>query len=397
MTDIEKYEAESTSQLENLPTEVLLQILAHIDDVHCLWNVITSSPASFRVFSQYSADIFWQSVSESTITPQTQDIIRFVIQLRAGAHEETGLDEIFRKIKDREAGIVLGKSEEAGYDFESRDASKVPSLSVLRSVLSTAAQVHCLTRSCIDHNLQQLIDAKARGRLEWAPEDDRARRPSWVEEQRVLRAFWRLQLIYELKLAVTTSRVRDTLGTSHHANDFDIQSFYDSSNSNLKVAYHEVMTAIEYVRRLKTCRRNSSGSETHRLPRLTWPAKDIEPSSRRVPPSSAMRRSSLVLPADGLWIVDSMSRGAHSPIKYAGFEPYRALGFAIWDRHRLAELGLASPPGHGRVTGLGSYFSYWLRLLDSCDLARAEEVMREVENQGGRLGPLQPMIQDNAS
>ncbi|KAJ0275943.1 hypothetical protein COL940_008556 [Colletotrichum noveboracense] len=362
MTDIEKYEAESTSQLENLPTEVLLQILAHIDDVHCLWNIITSSPASFRVFSQYSADIFWQSISESTITPQTQDIIRFVIQLRAGAHEETGLDEIFRKIKDREAGIVLGKSEEAGYDFESRDASKLPSLSVLRSVLSTAAQVHCLTRSCIDHNLQQLVDAKARGRLEWAPEDDRARRPSWVEEQRVLRAFWRLQLIYELKLAVNTSRVRDTPGTSDHANDFDIQSFYDSSNSNLKVAYHEVMTAIE-----------------------------------RVPTTVAMRRSSLVLPADGLWIVDSMSRGAHSPIKYAGFEPYRFLGFAIWDRHRLAELGLASPPGHGRVTGLGSYFSYWLRLLDARDLARAEEVMREVENQGGRLGPLQPMIQDNAS
>uniref|UniRef100_L2G4F1 F-box domain-containing protein n=1 Tax=Colletotrichum fructicola (strain Nara gc5) TaxID=1213859 RepID=L2G4F1_COLFN len=396
MTDIEKYEAESTSQLENLPTEVLLQILAHIDDVHCLWNVITSSPASYRVFNQYSAEIFWQSISESTITPQTQDIICFVIQLRAGAHEDTGLDEIMRKIKDREAGIVLGKSEEAGYDFENRNASKVPSLGILRSVLSTAAQVHCLTRSCIDHNLQQLIDAKAKRRLEWAPEDERSRRPSWVEEQRVLRAFWRLQLIFELKLAVTTSRVRDTPGTSGHANDFDIQSFYDSSNSNLKVAYHEVMTAVEYVRHLAR-RRNNSDSETHRLPQLTWPAKDIQPSSRRVPTTVAMRRSSLVLPADGLWIVDSMSRGAHSPIKYAGFEPYRALGFAIWDRHRLPELGLASPPGHGRVTGLGSYFSYWLRLLDARDLAQAEEVMREVENQGGRLGPLQPMIQDNAS
>ncbi|KAF5520196.1 hypothetical protein CGCA056_v008179 [Colletotrichum aenigma] len=397
MTDRKIHEAESTSQLENLPTEVLLQILAHIDDVHCLWNVITSSPASYRVFNQYSTEIFWQSISESIITPQTQDIIRFVIQLRAGAHKETGLDEIMRKIKDREAGIVLGKSEETGYQFANRDASKAPSLSVLRTVLSTASQVHCLTRSCIDHHLQQLIDAKARGRLEWAPEDERARKPSWVEEQRVLRAFWRLQLIYELKLAVTTSRVRDTPGVSDHVNDFDMQSFYDSSNSNLKVAYHEVMTAIEYVRHLKARRRNSSDSETHRLPQLTWPAKDIEPSARRVPTSSAMRRSSLVLPADGLWIVDSMSRGAHSPIKYAGFEPYRALGFAIWDRHRLAELGLASPPGHGRVTGLGSYFSYWLRLLNARDLAQAEEVMREVENQGGRLGPLQPMIQDNAS
>ncbi|KAH0430060.1 hypothetical protein CcaCcLH18_08006 [Colletotrichum camelliae] len=397
MTDTKIHEAESTSQLENLPTEVLLQILAHVDDVHCLWNVITSSPASYRVFNQYSAEIFSQSISDSIITPQTQDIIRFVIQLRAGAHEKTGLDEIIRKIKDREAGIVLGKSEEAGYDFASRDVSRVPSLSVLRTVLSTAAQVHCLTRACIDHHLQQLIDAKARGQLEWAPGDERARKPSWVEEQRVLRAFWRLQLIFELRLAANTLRVQHTPGTRDWMDDFDIESFYDSSNSNLKVAYHEVMTAIKYVRHLETGGRSSSGSKTDRLPQLTWPAKDIKPSSSRVPTSSAMRRSSLVLPADGLWIVDSMSRGAHSPIKYAGFEPYRALGFAIWDRHRLADLGLASPPGHGRVTGLGSYFSYWLRLLDVNDLARAEEVMREVENQGGRLGPLQPMIQDNAS
>ncbi|KAF9873158.1 hypothetical protein CkaCkLH20_09321 [Colletotrichum karsti] len=387
-----------TSRFENLPTEVLIHILTHIDDFHCVWNLLISSPASYRIFNHYSKEIFWPAISESTIPSQTQDIIRFIIQLRAGAFQKTNLNDIIRKIKDREGGIVLGKSEELGYDLPTRDSTKVPSLGVLRAVLRTAAQVHCLSRSCIEHYLRQLAAAKEMGRVEWLSREEPMENASWLEEQRVLRALWRVQLVLELRQAARTSDVLCPPEDPECGASLDLESFYDSRTSNLKAAYHEVMTVLDY---LQTLEDGKSGAGLSRRDSLPLPPvsslKDLRPATMRTPDTAMMRRSHLVMPTDSLWIVDSMGRGAHSPIKYAGFEPYRSLGFAVWDRHRLAHLGLASPPGHGRVTGLGSYFSCWLRLLSAEDLARAEERMREAESQGGRLEPLQPMIQDNAS
>ncbi|TDZ35494.1 hypothetical protein C8035_v009168 [Colletotrichum spinosum] len=384
---------ESPLQFEQLPTEVLVDILASICDIHCLWSLLLASPASHRVFNRYSEEIFWPAISDSIVPSQTQEVVSFILLLRAGAFRTTKLDDIIRKIKDREAGIVLGKSEELGYDFPTADTSKRPSLGDKRRILSLAAQVHCLSRSCIDHCLNQLAVARAEKRADWTGADDQIRRPSWVEEQRVVRAVWRIQLVFELKRAARSGLV--LCARDDAADELNIQDFYDSSTSNLKAAHHEVMTAAEYLDHVHGTARPAASREG--LPAPTWPLYNFSPSSLRMPTTGALRRSSMVLPTDGLWIVDSMSRGAHSPIKFAGFGPYRALGFAIWDRHRLADMGLASPPGQGRVTGLGSYFSYWLRLLSADDVVKAEEAMREVESQGGRLGPLQPMIQDNES
>ncbi|KAF6790746.1 hypothetical protein CSOJ01_14479 [Colletotrichum sojae] len=388
---------EATSQFESLPTEVLIQILASILDIHCLWTLLTASPASYRVFNRYSDEIFWPSISDGVLPTQTQELVRFLLHLRAGAFQKTRLGDVTRKIKDREAGIVLGtcKGGVLGYDFPTMDPSKEPSLEVMRAIIAVAGRIRCLSGACIDYYIERVTSVRAEGRAGESLSFEIVTPPSWVEEQRVIRAFWRIQLIHELKLAAREDRILRSAAAAEEEDGLDAGSFYDSSISNLKAAHHEVMTAIEFLRdspALADWKHNSD-----QLPPPTGPARYSPPSTLRMPSSSALRQSSLVMPTDGLWIVDSMSRGAHSPIKYAGFEPYRALGFAIWDRQSLADMGLASPPGHGRVTGLGSYFSCWLRLLSPSDLVLAEECMREAESQGGRLGPLQPMIQDNAS
>ncbi|KAK2018036.1 hypothetical protein LZ32DRAFT_599919 [Colletotrichum eremochloae] len=389
---------ESDARFEDLPTEILLQILTQINDIHCLWNLLISSPAAGRVFNQYCDDIFWPSVRDGVIPPQTQDVIRCIVSLRSGAFRSTPLDQLASKIRDREAGIVLGQSSELGYNLPTMDTTAKPSLTVMRSILAVASQVHALSRLCISHYLATLSAAKAGGRLDTAPEGLVDGQPSWVEEQRTIRAFWRVQLVLELNLAARTFQVVQSSddGTGD-ARELDVEAFYDSTTSNLKVAYHEVMTAVDFLKENVLGETPYNVTVLNRMPSNKRPAMSISPSTARMPLDSATRRSSLVLPADGLWIVDSMARNAHSPIKYAGFGPYRKMGFAIWDRERLARLGLASPPGHGRVTGLGSYFSFWLNLLDTYEMSRAEERMREAECRGGRLDPLQPMIQDNAS
>ncbi|KAK1594179.1 uncharacterized protein LY79DRAFT_578807 [Colletotrichum navitas] len=388
---------ESDTYLENLPTEVLLQILTQITDIHCLWNLLASSPAAGRVFNQYCDDIFWPSVLDGIIPPQTQDVIRCVVSLRSGAFRNTPLDQLAGKIRDREAGIVLGQSSELGYSLPTIDTTAKPSLTVMRSILAVATRIHSLSRLCIGHYLATLSAAKAGGRLGTAPEGLTDGQLSWVEEQRTIRAFWRVQLVHELNLAARTSKVQSSDEGAGTPGELDVEAFYDSTTSNLKVAYHEVMTALDFLKESELGKAPGQTTALKRMPSKNHPGMSISPSTARMPPDPATRRSSLVLPADGLWIVDSMGRNAHSPIKYAGFGPYRKMGFAIWDRERLARLGLASPPGHGRVTGLGSYFSFWLNLLDTQEMSRAEERMREAECRGGRLDPLQPMIQDNAS
>lgn len=388
---------ESLSQFENLPTEVLLQILVQISDIHCLWNLLISSPIASHIFNQYSNDIFWPAISNSIVPSQTQDIIRCIVSLRAGAFRNTPLDHLVRKIRDREAGIVLGQSSDMSYSFPTMDSARIPSLDVLRSVLATASRIHAMSRLCISHYLDRLLLARAEGRLEESSQWPKSDRLSWVEEQRIIRAFWRIQLVFELRLAARTSQVRNSPQHVKELNDLDIGAFYDSSTSNLKAAYHEVMTVLEYLRGTKLFSGVKTVTLLGRIPSPDSSPESIAPSTIAMPVTSATRGSALVLPADGLWIVDSMARNTHSPIKYAGFQPYRSLGFAIWDRDRLARLGLASPPGQGRVTGLGSYFSFWVRLLSPQDINRAEKRMREAEHRGGRLEPLQPMIQDNAS
>ncbi|KAK1974110.1 hypothetical protein LZ30DRAFT_608892 [Colletotrichum cereale] len=383
----------SDAYFENLPTEVLLQILTQVTDIHCLWNLLISSPAAGRVFNKYCDDVFWPSVLDGIIPSQTQDVIRCIVSLRSGAFRKTPLDQLAGKIRDREAGIVLGQSSELGYSLPTMDTTAKPSLTVMRSVLAVASQVNALSRLCIGHYLATLSAAKAEGRLDPASEKSVDDRPSWVEEQRAIRAFWRVQLVLELNLAARTSKVQSSGRGTDAPTELDVEAFYDSTTSNLKVAYHEVMTAVDFLKGGDFGKTLSPATLSNRMPSNDCPS----PSTAGMPLDSATRRSSLVLPADGLWIVDSMGRNAHSPIKYAGFGPYRRMGFAIWDRERLARLGLASPPGHGRVTGLGSYFPFWLNLLDPLEMSRAQEKMREAECRGGRLDPLQPMIQDNAS
>ncbi|OHE96842.1 hypothetical protein CORC01_07809 [Colletotrichum orchidophilum] len=386
-------------QFEGLPTEVLLQILTQIDDLHCLWNLLTSSPIASRVFNQLKNEVFWPAITENNLPSQTQKVIRCIISIRAGAYQNTPQHTLAARISDREAGIVLGQSSDADYILPTMDISKSPNVSVMRSVLATASRIHSLSRLCINHYIASLAAARIEGRLD-APDisacDDEL---SWVEEQRMIRAFWRIQVVLEMNLAARKSQLLSTEGEEKDLKPkvLDIRSFYDSTSTNFKAAYHEVMTAIDYLTAFVDSKSDGGTALVDRMPPPDLPIEDISPSSRGMPATSDTRRSALVLPADSLWIVDSMGRNAHSPMKYAGFEPYRNMGFAIWDRHRLAKLGLASPPGHGRVTGLGSYFSSWVKLLSPEDMARAEGKMREAEYRGGRLDPLQPMIQDNAS
>ncbi|KAK1674171.1 hypothetical protein BDP55DRAFT_668040 [Colletotrichum godetiae] len=385
-------------KFEGLPTEVLLHILTQIDDVHCLWNLLISSPILSRVFNHYSDDIFWPAVTENYIPSQTQKVIRCVISIRAGAYQNTPHLTLAARISDREAGIVLGQSSDSDYILPTMDPTKGPDLTVMRSILATASRLHSLSRLCISHYQDSLVAAKTEGRLD-VPDLSATDKLSWCEEQRMIRAFWRVQVVLEMNLAARRSQL---LGTKGEGKDLktevlDIKSFYDSTSTNFKAAYHEVMTAIDYLQTLSTSKTHSVTALVDRMPPSESPIEDISPSARGMPATPDSRRSALVLPADSLWIVDSMGRNAHSPMKYAGFEPYRKMGFAIWDRDRLARLGMASPPGHGRVTGLGSYFPKWVKLLGSQDMARAEGKMREAECRGGRLDPLQPMIQDNAS
>jgi len=57
-------------------------------------------------------------------------------------------------------------------------------------------------------------------------------------------------------------------------------------------------------------------------------------------------------------------------LQYASFNPYRKLGFALWDEKTMAELGFWLPQVMDKPS---EYCSIWLNVLNEKEIAQAIE------------------------
>jgi hypothetical protein len=118
---------------------------------------------------------------------------------------------------------------------------------LLRRFVSLTHEIHVLAHSCIDHYIQRSLDMRPSSLIKHGASDippygrdwlkeryDRAESrpyqphstgpPSWVEEQRAIKAMWRIHFFFEIKLApiiwTTSFHFRYRPGFQHilHAN-----------------------------------------------------------------------------------------------------------------------------------------------------------------------------------
>ncbi|KAL7928172.1 hypothetical protein V8C35DRAFT_256473 [Trichoderma chlorosporum] len=442
-----KHDSENLPNIENLPEKTLLQIIGHLPGLDTLWNLLTASPRSFRLFDSQPLAIIEQIFSgpNSILPPKVQEIIRAVILTRAGALPFKTRDEMryqfihhklpLRVIKDKTC-IPFGPDRLAATDITA---------SVFRSVVATAHHISALGHACLTYYLEQVYNSslfapqhaqtplphcKIRGAN--PPEADKtpawyqvfvgtpykvidAGPPSWVEEMRVTRAMWLIQLVGDVR-----SYVFNNFSTSGWSYD-DINSTFPNSTGLVRdgtsySAADEVGTALRYLEKLDI---QTKGKPFYKLPKLPENAKPVNPVTPlpdpceatwggvgilynyghkvvKIPPTPEIRnraknpqlsaaslrgqtRASLESKAPALTMFRHFTEEKRygPPMSEARwYDAYQGFGLAFWDKRRMQLLGLLGE-GQQNERDLDFYCFAWESLMGAERVEAAMAMLRE--------------------
>ncbi|KAL1967129.1 hypothetical protein VTN77DRAFT_3420 [Rasamsonia byssochlamydoides] len=206
---------------EQCPIEILLAITRLSPDLSSLHNLIQACPPIAHAFRKNGPEIV-DSVMRISLPMQIQAIIHIIVLIRSSSLASPSLDEFIQVYAPPTASPNIPTS-----------LSKATSLVILHGILTSAYQIWLLTHACLQyyinqcmaHQLSHLADStstveiignslKSGADEEWRESpmynaSIQGRRyqlhssgpPSEVEEQRVARAFWLVQMLYDLQNA----------------------------------------------------------------------------------------------------------------------------------------------------------------------------------------------------
>ncbi|KAJ6786118.1 hypothetical protein PWT90_02474 [Aphanocladium album] len=208
--------------LETLPYELLLHVLCNLPDLTTLDSVLRASPAAYRLFDSgaCAVEIFECVLSDGCVYDHIQVLMRQIALLRSGSRPfPPGYTEYtswtvapgiasFRRQVIEESLRHSSRQKASAAGFAPKRLHRDTEPCILRSILVTARRLTVISLDCIEFYLTGLAQLTSET-------DDQtslvaALPTGWSEEQRCLRALWRLQLIFEVKRAAR----RGTLGWS---------------------------------------------------------------------------------------------------------------------------------------------------------------------------------------
>ncbi len=210
--------------LEALPYELLLQVLCNLPDLTTLDSLLRASPASYRLLDHgtCAVEVFECILSDGCLCDHVQVVMRQVALLRSGTRPfPPGYTEYtpwpvapgvasFRRqvIEESLRHSSRQKASPAGCAPKRLDRDTAPC--IVRGLLVTARRLTLVSLDCLGFYLDALAHMTNESDYSHASASVSALPPQWSEEQRCLRALWRLQLVFDLKRAAR----RGTLGWS---------------------------------------------------------------------------------------------------------------------------------------------------------------------------------------
>ncbi|KAL7810693.1 hypothetical protein V8C44DRAFT_111620 [Trichoderma aethiopicum] len=447
----------SPPNIEDIPDKILLQIITLLPGLDTLWNLLTASPRCFRLFNNQPLTIIEHIFASPTsiLPPKIQELVRAVILTRGGILPFKSLDNFkYRFIQHKvpvqttrdKTCITLGPDTLSNHNIQP---------SVYRSVVATAHHISALAHACLSFYLSQVhnpdIFAPQHAQLPLPkylprgsnpPEGDTtpawhqvfygipyevvdAGPPSWVEEMRVVRALWVIQLVGDVRSLV----LKDLRSSGWSYDDINktLPKWADAlaQDGTMNSGAEEIRTVLAY---LETLGITNNGKPFYKLPKLPPGAKPVNPVTplpdpceatwggigiiynhghktvKLPPPPSALQhasglqlsesslrgqtRSSLEKESPAVTMLRHFTEGNSRyglPITNARLEIYRPFGLALWDRRRLCLLGLL---GEGRMDerDLDYYCFAWESLMDGEWVRHIRRVLREgveLEGSGG--------------
>ncbi|KAI1290529.1 hypothetical protein F5Y03DRAFT_388793 [Xylaria venustula] len=420
--------------LERLPPEILLPILKQLPELTSLYRLLRASPKVCRLFETYGVEIFEAILNSGIIHKYTSAIIRIVAMLRSST--------LPPDVKDLSSFIDMYVYETQLLRYERQEVrpplrlSPATPTTVLRGIMVSHCKNECLMISCLKFYLDRfrplkplhVVDPNEWENYEWhgveevpasefigswevkppvRPAEVRdIGPPTWVEEQRVLRAFWRNQLFLQLKIGATDGTLssvwpeNSVRGISRHDDatslwcfggymadpDFDDGRCWHANVSfyywtgDFAVENELVRSALEYAAENRQDIIHPEFSQVER----DWPTS--KPTQREVEEldsytSFAAEYFQQLSGKDG---EHNMSYAA-SPLQHVPWSPFRRLGFAIWCRNRLSNYGFTAVVDASYrnyyIISHASATMAWKSLLSHEEVLELERVNKEWQDK----------------
>ncbi|KAI2484614.1 hypothetical protein Ptr902_03554 [Pyrenophora tritici-repentis] len=195
-----------------LPEELRIKIIKLSPDPLSLRNLAHASPAMSRMLDRYPLEIV-EVVLDVTVPVQTRRLMGVVLKARFSRFPAS-LSEA-QKVAKTDSTMATDEMRSSGLD---RAAAAV------RSLLATAENVHAWSHACLEHLIRKSMELRPSTLIKRGPgrtsreEFENAESskdympqytgpPSWVEEQRMIKSFWRLQFFLELQGAGNKGRL----------------------------------------------------------------------------------------------------------------------------------------------------------------------------------------------
>ncbi|KAH7336119.1 hypothetical protein BKA65DRAFT_458671 [Rhexocercosporidium sp. MPI-PUGE-AT-0058] len=384
---------------ESLATEIVLTVLDEITDLPTLHGLINASPVAFRLFGQHGVGIVESILNSGNTTKRIPEIIRLITLIRSSSLPIHSLEEFQYRVLSQ--SMVQQRTSAAFIPGAlPRDASPI----VLRSILASATKISYLTSNCLDFYLgklaaiepEVLVDEKFSYRQghpphlstiqawKMRPEGQKLKlgkveQASWIEVQRVERAFWRVEFFHDLKVAAARPLLSWPGDDLARLKRIQPKDFYSKTSY---AEHEEIKTIVNYLDILRT-------GDSASLP-VTTKLPDVLPKQLESPPTCPLSmpgdsdHDHLLIPAPGYSHWRGLSGHFDSPLRCISFDPFRRLGFALWSRHRMTSLGLLKPPNQGPGSkSTDYYFFVWKSILSDDEISDFEMSNKEREQRGG--------------
>ncbi|KAK7928506.1 hypothetical protein PG985_005504 [Apiospora marii] len=319
---------------ESLATDILLCILFYIPNLETLCNLVSASPRSRRLFQTQAPALFEAALDgpncDGLLARPVRELVRAVVFVRTLGLPFHTLDKfrygfLVPKFYSRRSSTAIGSITDLQVDFDP---------AMLLSVLSTHSHINRLTHACLASYLARVRGPQFRPQycpdavytfgcgpeeVQWLPAWKRsfvgkpmkksdAGPPSWVEEMRVKRALWLLQLIGDLQRAVLqkdgATRTRWPSEDMHMFLKMAPEDFIEPSNLAVpseRGAFEEILSVKEFLQSLRTneekptVRLGNIARQYHQLPR---------------PPAEAMSETlATPLPERVEWLIGGQALG----------------------------------------------------------------------------------------
>ncbi|KAJ4139827.1 hypothetical protein NW768_001172 [Fusarium equiseti] len=325
---------DAAASLEAMPPEILLRIVMNLPGLDTLWNLMTVSPNTWRLFNNYALTITEGIISgpDSILYEKIRELVRGVILVRAKTLPFKDLKQ-FRTWLSKGVNPSIGQfsAEYMTPDTEILSAS-IMSPEVFRSVAATSCQISALSQGCLASYLASFRSIRPLHALDprpyspdHGPDSCRAPaweldiggkphkvmdagQPSWREEMRALRAMWIMQLVGEIKGLVKEGWSEEDINMLQHMNPADL---VERPGSVIKA--EEIRSTMEYLKTLGDAIQN----DHYRLPkpplatkRHRWLTSEQKPDGSFIPRVSSLARPNCNQPLSRRRAASKLTRGS---------------------------------------------------------------------------------------